>query len=218
MKAYQRGLAGVMAAGLLVLPAASQTRAGFAGSVQPPAYPDALRAAGHQGVVTVKGMIQADGTLTDTAVEVSSGSAGLDQAMLAWFKAQAFKPATDEAGHAIAAEGKLSHTFVKDSIETVGTKSCADFSTDVAWFEQTHPGAAHASMFVYTLVLNSYAIKAIEAAPERVVDRFKGGYSTLQAPNLEPLYRRFKTAFDKTIGDCASQPTALFLDTLKRYM
>jgi TonB family protein len=94
-----------------------------------PAYTDADRAAGIQGDVAVRGMVQPDGTIADVTVAESSRSAALDEAAVAAVRQWTFNPVE------VAVPYQVQIEFRKD-----------DLNVDVAYFRQAYPDAPVSDM------------------------------------------------------------------------
>ena len=155
-----------------------------------PAYGDAERAAGMQGDVTVRGVVQTDGTIADVAVAESSGSPVLDEASVAAVRQWTFLPVEYPTPYRVQIE------FRKDDLNTLAQKTCGDFNTDVAYFRQTHPDQPVSDMPLKDLLV--------------------GMMMVTQGINLDGI-RRASSAYDRTVEWCAAHPDALMLERYLRF-
>jgi protein TonB len=163
-----------------------------------PGYPAEARDAGHQGEVEVAGTLRTDGSLGDLSVTTSSKSPLLDQAALEAFGRWTFGPALDGAGKPREARVSRRFAFAKDSVVGLDQKTCAEFVTDVRWFEGNWPGRPRREMRLYTLSLGLITIIAMQKSTEGAL----------------ALARNYPQAFDRTVERCAAKPKAKFLETL----
>jgi TonB family protein len=168
----------------------------------PPAdYAEASRAAGHQGVAVVKATIGGGGEVLTPQVVESSGAPELDAAALAAVGRWRFEPGRDANGQGLEVPVEVKISFVKDSVDTVARKTCADFVTDASWFAQTFPGHKRAEMPLYSMASQLYVNGTMaKGMPIEV---------TLK------IAKRLPVAFDQTYIACAANPDANFLVTLR---
>ncbi|MDB5430421.1 MAG: energy transducer TonB [Caulobacter sp.] len=170
-------------------------------------YPEEARAAGHQGVVILSGVVLAGGTLTSPAVKVSSGSKELDQAALGAFSQWKFNPGLDERGVPKDTRIAMPYAFYKDSFDdparAINKKTCADFAADVRWFDLTFPGHKRSEMHIYELTLGAFwGVSLMPGFPN--------------ADRVDGRLKNYEAIFQATFEDCAKHPAANFMTTIKR--
>jgi TonB family protein len=157
-----------------------------------PAYTDADRAAGIQGDVAVRGMVQPDGTIADVTVAESSRSAALDEAAVAAVRQWTFNPVE------VAVPYQVQIEFRKDDLNTLATKTCSDLNVDVAYFRQAYPDAPVSDM----------PLKDVLVGMMMVV-----GPRGMTVENI----RRSSEAFDRTVEWCSTRSDELVLERYLRF-
>lgn len=165
-----------------------------------PDYPDALKAVGAQGEVVVGGLVRADGTLVDPVVKTGSRVPDLDRLALDAFRTWTFKPGLDVDGKPMDAPVSTRIAFRKDSITTMGTKTCAEFVLDQDWFKGVWP-EEDARSPLYYLTLGLFTLIAMN----------KGSTA-----GVLPMIRAFGPAWDKTYATCKKKPDALYIKVLTK--
>jgi TonB family protein len=157
-----------------------------------PAYAEADRLAGVQGDVTVRGIVQPDGTIADVAIAESSRSPALDEASLAAVRQWTFAPVEAPTDYQVEIE------YRKDDLNTLATKTCADLNLDVAYFRGAFPEAPVSDM----------PLKDVLVGMMMVTNR--GGMS------VETI-RRSSEAFDRTVEWCSTRSNELMLERYVRF-
>lgn len=157
-----------------------------------PAYTDADRAAGVQGDVTVRGMVQPDGTIADVVVTESSRSPTLDDASVAAVRQWTFSPVEVAVPYSVQIE------FRKDDLNTLATKTCADLNVDVAYFRQTFPDSPVSDMPLKDVLVGLMMVM---------------GQRGMTLENI----RRSSEAFDRTVTWCSTRSDELVLERYLRF-
>lgn len=101
------------------------------------AYPAELASQGVQGTTDVLVAIGADGAPVAVSVHASSGSAALDELALGFVRGLRFR--APGAAAAALPDVILPVEFLRDSVEGLQTKRCADFNVDADYFRATFP-------------------------------------------------------------------------------
>jgi len=78
---------------------------------RPPAYPAYDLAHENQGVVKAKVKVNEDGSVEQVTLTRSSGSRGLNEAALEFFRRACYRPAQDAEGKPVAGEVEMSYHF-----------------------------------------------------------------------------------------------------------
>ena len=174
-------------------------------SGQAPELPEEARAIGAQGIVTLKGTVRADGTLTDVVVVEGTGSDLVDRTALEAFSAAKFAPAVDAEGKPVDASVTMKVDLLKDSVldkrRDVTKKTCADFVIDFDWFRSTHPNDENIQMPLYSLMLGTYVV-------------MRG----MEAESMLTSARQIKIAWPATYEECRKHPDKLFFEQLNKRM
>jgi len=157
-----------------------------------PMYTDAERTAGVQGDVTVRGMVQPDGSIADVAIAESSRSAVLDEASVVAVRQWTFLPVE------VAVPYQVQIEFRKDDLNTLATKTCADLNIDVAYFRQAFPESAISDMPLKDVLVGLMMVM---------------GQRGMTLENI----RRSSTAFDRTVEWCATRSDELVLERYLRF-
>ncbi len=157
-----------------------------------PVYTDAERAAGVQGDVTVRGMVQLDGSIADVAIAESSQSAVLDEASVTAVRQWTFLPVE------VAVPYQVQIEFRKDDLNTLATKTCSDLNVDAAYFRQAFPES----------VVSDMPLKDVLVGLMMVMGQ--------RGMTLENI-RRSTTAFDRTVEWCATRSDELVLERYLRF-
>lgn len=121
----------------------------------PHVYPPEARAAGHFGKITLSGVITPEGRVVEPRIEESSRSELLDRAALAEFASQEFAPARNRKGEAVATRVRMQIEYDKTLSATGGLLgySCADFTTDMDWYEAAFPERTAGDLDLYDLLV-----------------------------------------------------------------
>ncbi len=187
----------VLAAALAGAPAvAAIVKQPVAVAAPDPAYPQAAKALGEQGEVKLSGYVGTDGTISDIVVESSSRSVTLDELAVATFSRWTFSPAIDDAGKPVEARVVTTLAFWKDSLETLGEKTCADFVVDFDWHREAYPKGEK---------------------PMRLALLIQGMgllYSGKYQREMDALKADFPGAWARTYAQCRDHPEKRFLAVL----
>jgi TonB family protein len=169
-------------------------------------FPAAEKALGHNGGVTVRGILGIDGKFKRAEVAESSGASVLDANALAAAALQTYGPAKNEAGEPIAVIFQTTFRFDNyRSSEGVGAARymCAQFVLDSDWWKQTFPQKQFRETEFYTMMRGL-----------GVIARLGQGQGAAQA-----LARENNEAFDarwlKAIESCRARPAVRFADVFK---
>lgn len=168
---------------------------------QPPeSYPEAAKAAGHQGVVKLRLSINTEGRVDDAQLIESSKSSILDAAAMERVKAWKLSPAIDSDDKPMAVKVVAPIQYVKDSIVDLADKACSDLNVDVSWFRSVYPDKPVSDMHIYNLSLGLLAVGAGSG------------------PKILETSRKFSKAFDKTVERCAEKPDEKYWENIKSGM
>lgn len=165
-----------------------------------PNYPEAAKAAGHQGTVKLRLSVGADGVVEEAQVVESSRSPELDAAAIEQVKAWKLSPAIDADDKPVAIKVVVPVQYAKDSVVGLPSKTCADLTADVRWFRSAYPDAPLSEMRLYDLSLGVLAAGA-------------GSVS-----NILETSKKFRKAFEKTVDRCADQPDETYWANIKSKM
>ncbi|HEY9107887.1 MAG TPA: energy transducer TonB [Roseateles sp.] len=102
------------------------------------AYPAALAEQGVQGTAEVLVRIAPDGTPADVSLHATSRSAALDEQALAYVRGLRFG-ARSGAGSGALPDVILPVEFLRDTVEGLLAKTCAEFNIDKAYFKAAFP-------------------------------------------------------------------------------
>jgi len=102
------------------------------------AYPAALAEQGVQGTAEVLVRIAPDGTPADVSLHATSRSAALDEQALAYVRGLRFG-ARAGAGSGALPDVIVPVEFLRDTIEALQAKTCAEFNIDKAYFKAAFP-------------------------------------------------------------------------------
>jgi TonB family protein len=113
-------------------------------------YPPGLAERGVQGKVTLRVDLSAEGKFTNPAIHETSRSEELDGAALALVPRLKFTPpkSTDKTTPGTVL---VAIDFRKDELETLRTKTCADFNQDAVYFKEKFPEKPLTEMPVFEL-------------------------------------------------------------------
>lgn len=118
--------------------------------ISPPyaGYTAEIASTGAQGTSVVQAGVQFDGSLHQASVTSSSRSSTLDQ--LAVAAVSQIKLRTD-TGKPLPSRVEIPVKFVRDTLETVAEKTCAEFNLDLAYHKEIFPEkqTREMSVFVY---------------------------------------------------------------------
>jgi TonB family protein len=161
-------------------------------------YPPELAAKGVQGTVELLLKLAADGSPRDIVVQASSRSADLDQAAIAVAKGLTFKtkdPANPVTQVVVPIE------FLRDSLTTLPTKTCAEFNVDLGYFKATFPELETRMMPVVNMTVGSYVTYGIVGLPQ---------------DKALAYMKRVEAAAKGIVEACAKEPEASYTKTFTR--
>jgi protein TonB len=101
-------------------------------------YPVELAGQGVQGTADVFVKIAPDGTPAEVSLHASSRSPALDELALAFVRGLRFAAKSGASGAALP-DVIVPVEFMRDTVEGLATKTCAEFNTDTAYFKATFP-------------------------------------------------------------------------------
>jgi TonB family protein len=157
-------------------------------------YPSELADKGVQGDALIHAKVQADGRLVEPTLARSSHSDALDQSALQIAATMGFQPAK---GQEVEREIEFKVVFVRDTLETVVKKSCAEFNTDLAYYQSTYPERKAGDMPVFKLST--------------------GAIIALRGFELERI-KRLKAMPDAVAAACAKDPQAKFFEQVVKIL
>jgi TonB family protein len=158
-------------------------------------YPDAQAKKGLQGEVTLEIALSKTGKATTVKVIATSKSDELDKNALAFVNTGYWKLPENGLKYY---EGVylLNVIFLRDSVLTINTKTCADFNVDLKYFRSTHAGESTKNFGALELVANISTVQLMKN---------QGANGAL----------KFVKAIDDinkdTINACAKKPAELFV-------
>lgn len=159
-------------------------------------YPAEVAASGAQGSAELTARITADGGLIEPKIERSTGSPQLDELAISLVKAIKLKT---KGGAAFPESVIVPVEFEKDTILTVPTKTCKDFSVDLAYARGLNASAGAQQVRAYRLATGMMMLlPGLPQERQLVVAR--------NLKTLPPLIER----------DCAAAPEAMFMETLSK--
>ena len=163
------------------------------------AYPEAARAQGAHGEVSVSVIVTRDGKIIQATIETSSRSKILDDFALARASAGRFEPAKDDAGNAIAVPITLITKFntgLDGRDGGIAHYRCDQFVRDQDWWRAQWPAGQDDT--VYTVVRGVTVVLGTSAVSRSI-----------------PSKADFKRHWDETIEACRKQPESMLIDVLK---
>jgi len=120
-------------------------------------YPEGAAERGVQGTATIRAELSPEGVFSNPVLHESSRSDLLDAAAIALVPRLKYTPT--EVGAARPTSLLVPIEFRKDSLETLGAKTCADFNVDAAYFQETFPEQTLNDMPVFDLVMGILAFR-----------------------------------------------------------
>ena len=91
--------------------------------------------------------------------------------------------------------------FWKDDVKNVRAKTCGDYVTDARWFKANHPRMILGQMHLYYVVVERLGTDAFA--------------KHIGMAAVESVGARLPAAFDAVYENCAANPRANFLVTLR---
>jgi len=157
------------------------------------AYPQELAARGVQGKVTLRAILSAEGKFSEAMIEESSRSEELDAAALDLVPRLKYTSKSEKQKPVPPGPVRVAIEFVKDGLETLRTKTCADFNLDAAYFKEKFPERPLTDMTVMKLMTG---ILTFTVKREQQLTVFK---------NIKPIK-------EQVIEQCAQSPDKKFLE------
>lgn len=160
-------------------------------------YPADLVTSGLQGVALVRVTLDPAGLPIDAAIEKTSRSTRLDELASAVSRKLSYKAREGSPQPAVVL---VPVEFLRDSVTTLGKKSCAEFNTDAAYFSTTFPEVDVQEMKVINMATGLLFMAQVSASKDA-----KFAFT-----------KSLKTAIPKAVAECSSRPDAGFLATFKQ--
>jgi TonB family protein len=132
------------------------------------AYPAELASQGVQGTTDVLVAIGADGAPAAVSVHASSGSAALDELALGFVRGLRFRVPGAATG-APPRDVILPVEFLRDSVEGLQAKRCADFNVDAAYFRATFPDTDPSRMPVIRMTTGMLLLTGVSRGGDAMV-------------------------------------------------
>lgn len=158
-------------------------------------YPEALAKRGVQGTTTLEIRLSKEGRVLAARVIDGSQSNDLDKYALDYAKNPAWKLPENGLKYF---EGvySLNIVFIRDSVLTINSKTCADFNVDLAYFRRTRPGESTKNLGAFELLANIFTVQLMKN---------QGAEGTLK------FVKSVDAIHAETIRACAKKPTALLV-------
>ena len=173
-----------------------------------PTLSDQEREAGHNGVVLVSAIVEADGRLSHTTVAQSSGAPTLDALALEAARASTFSPARDAKGGVIVVSANVAYEFgdytLDDPARNLMNYKCEQFIKDLDWWRSAFPNAKIGD-FRPHLRLSGISMLSVIRSP--------GGLSSIDS--IRANSAAFATHWDKAVEGCRARPTSRLADELQ---
>lgn len=160
-------------------------------------YPDALAKTGAQGEVRLEIRLSKEGRATAARVITSSKSVELDKQAISLVNTGNYK-LPDNGLKYFEGLYTLNIIFIRDSVLTINSKTCADLNTDVAYFRSVRPGESTKNLGAFELVAGIFTVQLMKN---------QGSTGTLK------FVKAIADIEGDTIGACAKKPRALFIKT-----
>lgn len=160
-------------------------------------YPQAQAKKGLQGEVTLEINLSKAGKATTVKVLITSKSVELDKNALALVNTGYWKLPENGLKY-YAGVYTLNVIFLRDSVLTINTKTCADFNTDLTYFRSVHGKKSTKNFGALELIAN---VSTVQLMKNQGADGALKFVKSLDAINND------------TINMCAKKPTELFVKT-----
>jgi TonB family protein len=157
-------------------------------------YPVELAAQGVQGTADVFVRIAPDGTPAEVRLHASSRSSALDELALAFVRGLRFAAKSGGSGVALP-DVIVPVEFMRDTVEGLATKTCAEFNADTAYFKATFPETEPSRMPVVRMTTGMLLLAGMP--------RQSGDALVAQAKQLNAAAAGIAAA-------CEAAPTALY--------
>jgi TonB family protein len=173
-----------------------------------PAFPEAAKAAFHNGKVVISGRIDPDGQFVEAKVTKSSKSDLLDGAALAALAASRFERPIDLAGNPTSFDASFEYKFSQAEagggsyISGLKGYKCSTFIGETDWWTQANPGAKPSNQEFYTFMAGLAFI-----APEAL------GWGK---PGLVEAMSRHPFAWQHALAECRTKPDSTFLEQYRQ--
>ena len=160
-------------------------------------YPEAQAKKGLQGEVTLEINLSKAGRATTVRVLISSKSVELDKNALALINTGYWKLPENGLKY-YAGVYTINVIFLRDSVLTINTKTCADFNTDLTYFRSVHGKKSTKNFGALELIAN---VSTVQLMKNQGADGALKFVKSVDAINND------------TINICAEKPTELFVKT-----
>ena len=160
-------------------------------------YPEAQAKKGLQGEVTLEINLSKAGRAKTVKVLITSKSVELDRNALALVNTGYWK-LPDNGLKYYEGVYTLNVIFLRDSILTINTKTCADFNTDLTYFRSVHGKKSTKNFGALELIAN---ISTVQLMKNQGADGALKFVKSVEAINQETIYA------------CVKKPAELFVKT-----
>ncbi|WP_260580563.1 energy transducer TonB [Sphingopyxis sp. PET50] len=168
--------------------------------------PQWAKDAGHNGSVTYRVVVTADGAADKVQLIGSSGSTAIDQAALGAIRSASFVPATDKDGNPVAGMTSVYSKYTRWEDESRGgirDYRCGDLIREYDWFREAHGNAGPP----YFALENYYVSRDMLANVEGVDRRDRKA--------VEKQREKYTGEWLGVVEGCRKTPGALLLDKIK---
>ena len=160
-------------------------------------YPDALAKEGVQGEVALEIRLSKDGKSSAARIITSSKSAKLDRYALDYVNTGNYV-LPDNGLKYFEGIYSLNLIFIRDSILTMNSKTCADLNTDLRYFRSARPGESIKNLGAFELIAGLFTVQLIKNQGANGALKF---VKSVDAINQD------------TAKTCTGKPAALFVKT-----
>lgn len=171
-------------------------------------YPEAEKALGHHGTVTIVATLGVDGKLIDPVIAESSGAPVLDRISLEAARGALFSPARDAAGKPVERRIRIPYDFTRYRSNEPGgglvRYGCAMFVQDMDWWRATFPEREWSKHELYLMLRGLTALRDL---------------TLLGAGDMVKRIGRENAAFDrrwhKALAECRKAPDKRLADVIQ---
>ncbi len=160
-------------------------------------YPSDVAATGAQGTTLVRVSLDAAGAVTEAIIDQSSRSPKLDEAAVTLARSLSFKVREDSPSVPAV---HVPVEFLRDSVSTLGGKSCGELNVDAQYHAATFPELPLKDMKVINMTIGILFMAQASASAEARIS-----YS-----------ERLQDAVPRVFEECKPRPAANFLETFRR--
>lgn len=164
-------------------------------------YPEALAKQGVQGEVKLEIAVSKATKTPSVKIIAGSLSADLDKSAQDYVQGDSWKlpvPAGVEIPEATEKKYVQSIIFLRDSVLTINTKTCADFNADLAYFKTIRPDADVGEVGALEMIASLFTVQLIKNA---------------DAAETLKFVRTVAEIDRETVKACSEKPEALLLET-----